>query len=292
MLLTSKSRSVRAVEMIRSLGQAVLDGSYVPGSIRGYNQWAYYSPVDGTIQPYSLYVPHSYDPEKKYSLIVALHGMTGNDYDAGLNLAVAEPEDFIILSPFGRGDMNYRSYGERDVLDSLACVLNSYSIDINRVYLMGWSMGGYGTWQIGINHADLFAAIAPFCGGTDISFLENLRNTPVLIVHGDSDYTVPVSLSRAAAKRLDELGYRYRYDELPGVGHDAWSGWIEGAGAGKIFTFFRNYSRNPRPDHVTLKTDYLDYGRQYWVSVNALTTTRAGTVDARIVSSGKMRSRP
>ena len=59
----------------------------------------------------------------------------------------------------------YRGTAEKDVLDVMADVQHAYRIDATRIYLMGHSMGAYGTWSIAMNHPDLFAALGPISGG-------------------------------------------------------------------------------------------------------------------------------
>jgi predicted peptidase len=97
-----------------------------------------------------------------------------------------------------------------------------YSIDDDRVYLMGHSMGGYGTWSIAVNHPDLFAAIGPISGGgTPFSRLrlKAIARVPWIVVHGDNDPTVPVEESRKMVKAGRELGIEIKYIEVPGGNH-------------------------------------------------------------------------
>ena len=217
-----------------------------------------------------VYLPYSYDPSGEYSLIVTLHGYSANDRDAASSLAAQAPDVFIAIAPYGRGDIGYRSIGEQDVLDVLAMAQQTYPVDPDRVYLTGSSMGGLGAWRIGIFYADRFAAVAPFCGWTSIWHLVNLRNVPVLIVHGDYDTSVPVEFSRAAAAALRDLGYNYVFEELPGVGHDAWSGLVDIKGGQYLFDFFRQHKRNLWPAEIFFTTDYLRYGKHYWVQIEEL----------------------
>lgn len=257
----------------------------------GVHQWAYRSAIDASYQPYSLYLPQNYDVSRKYSLLICLHGYSGDDYGAVEQaLTGTAPDDFIVAAPFGRGDLAYRSLGEQDVLDVIELLKRSYTIDPDRVYLTGWSMGGCGAWRIGQFYADRFAAVAPFCGWTGPDYLENLRNTPLLIVHGTGDTTVPAAMDRAAYDRLRDWGYPVRYDELPGVGHDAWDAWIKNRGAGQFYRYLRRFRRNPWPERAVAATAHLRYGKAYWLQITELEKPLVkGVVDAAILDSRHVR---
>lgn len=236
----------------------------------GQHQWAYRSPIDGSAQPFSLYVPAGYDPAKRYRLAVWLHGYSGNDWDAARLLASAAPADFIILAPYGRGSIGWQGPAEQDVLDLLELVGKNLSVDPDRIYLAGNSMGGLGVWRLGQFQAGRFAAIAPFCGWTPTTWLPNLQTLPTLIVHGDADSTVPISADREAAASLAAMGAPVRFDVLPGGGHDAWQAWIKGNSPERLLSWFRTHQRDPWPDRVTVKTAHPRYGQRQWVRLAAL----------------------
>lgn len=266
--LINPSRNLRAMQIIGELTQAARGKQWVIGSKRGIRQWAYRSSIDGSCQPYTVYLPEGYSNKRKYSLLVNLHGYSGDDYDTVNNLIQTyRPDDFIIVAPFGRADMAYASIGEQDVLDVIDLIQQTYSIDPDRIYLMGSSMGGCGAWRIGQFYADRFALVAPFCGWTNTKYFSNLSNLPVFIIHGDDDPTVPVDSSQMAASGLKELGYQVRYDELSGVGHNALDSWIAKNGASNFFKYLRRFRRNPWPERIGLTIPYLRFGRHYWARV-------------------------
>lgn len=270
--LVTETKQIMAVTFIDDILKAMQEGPQALMAMTGYRQMAYVSDIDNSIQPYSLYLPANYSPEKTYSLIVVAHGYSGNDYDGGNHLTSLMPEDFIIVSVFGRGDVHYQSVGEQDVLDVMNRVLERYPIDKNHVYLTGSSMGGLGTWRIGTLYADRFAAIAPYCGWTGTVFMENLRNTKTYVVHGNADTTVPVQFDRACVKELQRLGYDVTYVEIPNGNHSAWSEWSKIYPAQTIFDIFRSAERNPSPEKLTAVISSVRYGRHYWVTVNELDT--------------------
>ncbi len=76
-------------------------------------------------------------------------------------------EGVIYLEPHGRGNTNYLGLGDADVLRAIAEARAHLNVDADRIYLCGDSMGGWGTWNVGTRHPDLFAALAPIYGGSD-----------------------------------------------------------------------------------------------------------------------------
>jgi predicted peptidase len=163
---------------------------------------AYRSAIDNTLQPYRIFIPASYNGSKPTPLLVALHGMGGDEnsmFDGYQETLKREAErvGFIVACPKGRESASmYRGPAEQDVLDVMAEVERDYKVDSKRVYLMGHSMGGYGTWSVSIAHPDLFAALGPISGGGDTNGMIKIKNIPEYVVHGDNDKTVNVSQSR------------------------------------------------------------------------------------------------
>jgi predicted peptidase len=96
-------------------------------------------------------------------------------------------------------------------------------VDARRVYVVGQSLGGYGTWDLIARYPDLFAAAIPLCGGGDTKRILSARNVPVWAFHGAKDATVPVARSREMVTALRTINSSVRYTEYPNVGHDVWS---------------------------------------------------------------------
>jgi hypothetical protein len=262
----------------------IKSAAYGTEPLPGLHRYAYRSKVDGAVQPYSLYVPPGYDPSRRYGLVLALHGASGNDYDMAASIASANPPDMLVLAPFGRGDLGWSATGETDAMDVLDLALGGYSVDPERVYLTGRSMGGFGTWRLGQLYARRFAAIAPFAGWTGTDCLENLVNTPVLVVHGEADDTIPIDEDRAAVAILKELGCEVRFDSLPGAGHDAMGAWFEAGGPERLLDWFRPRRLAAWPDKVMARTSQARYGRQAWVGILGLSRPLAEAgIDAAVV---------
>ena len=235
---------------------------------------AYRAGWDGTLQPYALYVPRGYDGKNKklsasasWPLIVALHGAFSDhkhnlrrvfgldnrpgetDAEASRNQLPLPDVPAFVVSPLGRGElMGYDGLGYDDVMRVIADVRRAYPIDPDRITLTGLSMGGGGTWAIGLRHPELFAALAPVCAVADfrrmvqpadaslydlarldalspLAIAENAAHQQVFIFHGDNDPVVPVGDSRQMVARYEALGWlgkNVHYTEYPGVQHSAW----------------------------------------------------------------------
>jgi poly(3-hydroxybutyrate) depolymerase len=248
---------------------------------RGRIKAGYLSEIDSTYQPYDLLIPQSYNPAKKYALVLLLHGYQ-NEIHKYSELAKDDKSSeldslgIIKVALYGRRNHFYLGAAEEDVLTVMNIVQSKYSIDQNKIYLTGSSMGGYGTWFIGLNHPDLFAAISPVCPpsifqGTKfmntvspIEYISNAQNLPARIYHGAADSTVNVDNSRQMAARLKGMNYDYVYTEYPGVGHDSWNK----ADADKDrLPWLLKYTRNQYPDSVKHKAFYLRYGKAYWLEI-------------------------
>jgi predicted esterase len=193
---------------------------------RGDVHRAYRSAVDNSLQPYRLFVPQAYDPAKPSPMVVALHGMGGDEnslfdqYGNGLMKREAERVGFIVVCPKGRDTASmYRGAAEQDVLDVMADVERTYKVDAARIYLMGHSMGGFGTWSISMNHPELFAALGPISGGGSPAGMAKISAIPEYVTHGDNDPTVSVTQSRAMVEAGRKAGANIVYVEVPGGTH-------------------------------------------------------------------------
>ena len=113
----------------------------------------------------------------------------------------------------------YRGSAEQDVMDVLAEMRRDYKIDPNRIYLMGHSMGGYGTWSVAMAHPDVFAALGPISGGGSAAGMVKIARIPEYVVHGDADPTVPVIQSRTMVEAGKKAGANIVYVEVPGGTH-------------------------------------------------------------------------
>ena len=216
------------------------------------------------IIPYRMYVPTTYTGAKASPLVIALHGLGGTEdsffegYDKQLP-PLAERHGYIVAAPLGyRVDGSYgwgvgnapadptvrrtQELSEQDVMQVLQRVRQQYTIDENRIYLMGHSMGGIGTWKIAAKYPDIWAAIGPISASGAPPTIERFRHVPEVVVHGDNDATVNVSSSRNMVEKMKELGVEVKYIEVPGGSH----GSVVGPNIGAILDFFDAHRKAAR----------------------------------------------
>ena len=186
---------------------------------------AYRSAVDHTLQPYRLFIPETYGASKANALLIALHGMGGDEnimFDGygGALKREAERVGMVVACPKGRDSASmYRDSAEQDVMDVLAEVRRDYDIDPGRIYLMGHSMGAFGAWSIAMSHPDVFAALGPISGGGNPAGMVKIARIPAYVVHGDDDRTVAVTQSRTMVEAGKKAGANIVYVEVPGGSH-------------------------------------------------------------------------
>ena len=100
-------------------------------------------------------------------------------------------------------------------------LIKEYNVDKDRVYLTGLSMGGYGTWFTSMAKPDLFAAIAPVCGG-GMAWNAGVLKMPIWAFHGADDAVVSPTQSDEMVSKLREMGADVKYTRIDGVGHNVW----------------------------------------------------------------------
>lgn len=206
------------------------------------------SETDGSIQYFAV-VPPSAQPkaDEKLALILSLHGAS---VEATNQAGAYSPKDWAwIVCPTNRRPFGFdwEDWGRLDAMEVLAEARRLFNPDPRRLYLTGHSMGGHGTWHLGVTYPGLFAAIAPSAGWPDfwtytgagewagddavrvalrraaapsrtLEITDRLKDTPIYILHGDKDDNVPVSMARTMVGKLanhEDLAYH----EQPGASH-------------------------------------------------------------------------
>lgn len=266
----------------------------------------FHSSIDDTEQPYGLYLPPNYDGTRPYPLVVMLHGAGSNhrlalrrvfgksnangetDVEASRYFPDWESEDFIVVSPLARGTMGYQGIAEEDVLAVVADVKRRFSIDENRTYLTGLSMGGGGTLWLGLSYPDMWAAIAPVCPAPpegSAPLAPNALNYPVYIFQGGADPVVRPETVRAWVDRFKAEGVDVNYAEYPGVGHDSW---VNAYRDQAIFDWFGQFKRNPFPERVRFVTQQYKHNKAYWVSIDAFNLDSLAEIDARFLNPNEL----
>ena len=171
---------------------AQLDGTERGTAIRGFK-----ASSDGTVRPYLIYLPENYTSEQSVPLLVTLNPAATDEpdtlnvyFDYGL-AEYADAEGFVVMCLNGRPEAGWDELAIHDALDALKIVQSHFPIDADRIYLFGAGSGGNGAYKLGLQHPDLFAAmaVAEAVGPTDLT--KNALNLPLYIVNGvwrGSDY--------------------------------------------------------------------------------------------------------
>jgi predicted peptidase len=180
--------------------------------------------------PYIAYIPESISNSP--ALLIQLHGAGergngGNDVDKvlvhGFSKIVNDDNlnDCILIMPQCPIDTFWVAKIEslKKFIDK---IIIDYSVDANRVYLCGLSMGGFGTWYTAMAYPDFFAAIAPCCGG-GMAWNAHTLKMPVWTFHGLSDNIVSPNQTIEMVEALKNNNPNLKFDLYEGVGHDSWN---------------------------------------------------------------------
>ena len=263
----------------------------------GLRACGYRSSIDGSVQPYGLEIPEGLDLKKKVPLWVWLHGRGDKVTDLYFidqrlkKPGQFQPENAIVLHPFGRQCIGWKSAGEIDVLEAIENVAKRYKIDRNRIALMGFSMGGAGAWHIGAHYTDRFAVVHAGAGFAETAeynrlepenyppvyeqtlwrlydvphYVRNLFNVNVIAYSGEKDKQIQAArvMERAFAGR----GGKLRHLIGPGMGHK-----YDPESRSEIQAFVELGVRVPRlpGKAVVLQTQTLRYNQMHWITATGL----------------------
>ena len=239
------------------------------------------SESQGIYQHYGLYIPTTYVPETPSPGLLWLHPRSSGTthlagaWVPGIIRQLGERSGRVVFSPSARGSSTwYVGRGHESFLETWEDAMASFSIDPDRVVVAGHSMGGFGSYLVGLLYPDRFAAAFPIAGATTqggwlgvgapvepqdggdaeaelmFNIIENARNVPYVIFQGTEDELVWVTGVTRMALRFDELGYRNRLYLLLGQEHysplivDEWSDPEQ---------YLNSFERDPNPARVTYK---------------------------------------
>ena len=284
---------------------------------RGESPWArqkgrfvrgYRSRVDGSIQPYGMIVPASYDGSKPVRLDVVLHGKGSTLNEVSFLAAhdtqtpIPENVDYLQVEVFGRTNNGYRWSGETDVFEALESVQKRYRIDPKRIVLRGFSMGGAGTWHIGLHYPDRWVALEAGAGFVEthkyakqtglppyqdaplsiydaLDYARNVFNVPTVGYGGEIDAQLIASASIREALMAD--GYHFTPDGLNWRTKDLRAIFLVGPQTPHRFhpeskrmsDEFLNQAAAvglQEPDRIRFVTYTERYNRCFWVTVEEL----------------------
>jgi predicted peptidase len=154
--------------------------------------------IGKTDYPFWIQVPEVEKTEKQPILIV-LHGKSLSGTD------INKVKKYGVLSAINKGrkvpgivvapQLASGAWNPDKVLQLLEYIQKNYNTDLNRVYVCGMSLGGYGTLHFAGKYPDKITAAVAICGGGDVKDACNLSKVPLWIQHGDNDKSVPLSES-------------------------------------------------------------------------------------------------
>ena len=266
----------------------------------------YVSNVDGSVQPYSLTVPEGYDPareDNRLDVVLAGRDATKTEVKFIASRETAKPGrswDRLIVEPYARGNNAYRWAGETDVFDAIAAPRDGikpgelhrgyFPYDTRRVVLRGFSMGGAGTWHLGLHFPERFAAISPGAGFTvtkgyakglpnplpdyvekclriydAADYAENAFNVPIIAYSGEID--PQIAAARNIEARLKDHPYVKPFTHLiaPGLEHKQPAEWLV-----RIDEALAKHLPRETPQDIRFVTYTSRYGEADWVRVLAL----------------------
>ena len=265
--------------------------------VRGFR-----SKIDGSVQPYGLVIPESYqfDGEKNHRLDFWFHGRDDTVNEVAfirrrqVDKGQYTPADTIVLHPYARFSNANKFAGEIDCLEALAHVKAGYRIDSDRILVRGFSMGGAACWQFAVHYADQWCAANPGAGFAETpEFLEmcdgvrpnppafqktlwrlydctgyaaNLSNLPTVAYSGEIDKQKQAA--DVMEKALKERGLPLTHIIGPGTAHQ-----IEEGAKKEIEKRLDEIARKGRqrfPAKVRLETYTLRYNRMFWVEIEGM----------------------
>ncbi|EDM25417.1 hypothetical protein LNTAR_09796 [Lentisphaera araneosa HTCC2155] len=202
--------------------------------------------------PYRLMKPIDYDSSKSYPLILSLHGAGGRGTKNKKNLKdwhvylseenLRRKHPCFVLSPQMNSNWTFKHRRDSSKKGPLTVSLElieklkkEYSIDSDRIYVIGHSLGGQGTWLSIWNRPDYFAAAIPSAGAGfpegwhikldpkyDKMDYSKFKDVPVWAFHSDDDATIPVDKSRTIFDAIKKVQGNMKYTEVSKAGHAAY----------------------------------------------------------------------
>ena len=180
---------------------------------------------------YQLYGNAKWDGKKRYPLLITLHGsgQSGSDNEKQMGGVTGIFTDaahqsanpcFMIAPQCPDSQIGWNKEPADQLMKLIDDLSEHLPVDVNRIYLTGYSMGGFGCFNLAVKYPIKFAAVVPLAGGGDPKKADVLKQTPIWAFHGDKDEMVPVERTRDVMKSIVEAGgTSAKYDELAGQGH-------------------------------------------------------------------------
>ncbi|MBP1646684.1 MAG: Alpha/beta hydrolase family protein [Bacteroidetes bacterium] len=184
---------------------------------------------------YLFYLPGEYSPATPLPLMLFLHGAGERGSNIRLVKKHGPPKlisqgksfPFIVVAPQCPAGQWWQAEELNALLDE---IVEGYAVDTARIYVTGLSMGGFGTWTLGVTYPERFAALAPVCGWGEPFAAFRLRDMPVWAFHGAKDPIVPLSKGQEMIDALKRAGGSPRFTIYPEAEHDSWTETYENPG--------------------------------------------------------------
>ena len=282
-----------------SRAKQLVDGDANWGTSPGRWILGYRSAIDESIQPYAVSLPSGFaaELEARWPLHIVLHGRGDTLNEVSFIRAhdgkpPAPDQDWIQLDVFGRTNNAYRFAGEADVFETLADVRHRFRIDDRRIVLHGFSMGGAGSWHLGLHYPSLWCSVGPGAGFVNfykyqkidpplpfyqdralsiynpIDYALNAFNVPICTYGGEND--PQLAASTEMVERAARLGITIKLLIGPGMGHA-----FDPASQKEFMAFHREHQKPGRavyPGTRTVKftTSTLKYNTCEWVTIEEM----------------------
>jgi len=222
---------------------------FAQGDVLSLFEQRQYRTEEGEALYYRWMTPDSVADDQRYPLVIFLHGSgeRGDDNTAQLKHVLPRFTDPLLRKKYptfvfapqcpnndrwsnGSFNPDRPAYTLEDsltqpmtlTLETLSLLVKTYPIDTTRIYVIGLSMGGAGTWEMIERFPNFFAAAVPICGYADTRYAAGAAQTPTWIFHGGDDDVVPPVFSRQMVIAMLLRGGNPIYTEFPGVKHDSW----------------------------------------------------------------------
>ncbi len=268
----------------------------------GVKVLGFYSNIDDSPQPYGVEVPEGLEwgtGKKSIPMWVWLHGRGDTATDIHFIASQMKskggqfkPKGTIVVHPFGRYCNGFKSAGETDVMECKADATARFNVDINRIALAGFSMGGAGAWHLGAHYADQWAVVHTGAGFVDVKryqkltpekmppwyeqtlwgvydvpdYAANFRNVPLISYSGEIDS------QRDGAEYMTEVlakeGITRPHLIGPGMGHKYHPEVIKEVQ--RLIEEAVAKGRDPMPKKISWQGRCARYGHMFWLRVSGL----------------------
>jgi hypothetical protein len=262
----------------------------------------YVSRLDGSVQPYGVYIPRGFDERstQRWRLDTWFHGRNDDlsevnfvEQVSGSGGPFVRPDAFVLL-PYGRFNNGSKMAGEVDFFEAMADLKRRFRIDEDRIVIRGFSLGGHSAWHLGAHFASDWAAVAPGAGFAETAeflkvfaketleptwwerklwqlydapaYAENFRNVATVAYSGELDKQKQAADLMSAV--LQKVGVPLVHVVGPQTKHEYHPDSKETIN--RLVDQLAARGRDPVPRRVSLVTPTLRYNRQAWVTVDAL----------------------